>query len=131
MNLHCLLPQIKRVYAPPDPADGTRVLVDGLWPRGLSKERAQVDLWLRELAPSAALRRWFDHDPAKWEPFRQRYAAELDDRPAALRRLAALVRESPLTLLFAATDEQHNNAVALRAYLEQHWAMHHDTLHDA
>jgi len=109
--------KLKRVYEPPDPRDGTRVLVDALWPRGLSRERARVDLWLRELAPSAALRARFGHDPARWATFQRDYAAELAHRPEAVARLAALLREGPVTLLYAARDEAHNNAVALKAYL--------------
>lgn len=119
--MHARSPRVnaKRIYAPPEAADGMRVLVDGLWPRGLSKARARVDLWLKEVAPSAELRRWFDHDPAKWEAFQTKYAAELDAHPEAVQRLIGLARTSALTLLFAARDEQHNNALALLAYLEQ------------
>ncbi len=111
--------KIKRVYQPHDPEDGTRVLVDRIWPRGLSKERARVDLWLREVAPSTELRRWFNHVPARWEAFRARYEAELSARPDEVRRLADLARKGPLTLLFAASDEARNNAVVLKAYLER------------
>lgn len=111
--------KIKRVYEPSAPTDGTRVLVDRLWPRGLSKERARVDLWLKEVAPSTALRRWFSHDPAKWEAFRTRYEAELSARPQVVRQLSDLARKGPLTLLYASTEEVRNNAVALRAYLER------------
>lgn len=120
MNVEAQQLNVKRVYEPPAPADGMRVLVDGLWPRGLSRERARVDLWLKELAPSAGLRGWFDHDPAKWDTFCRRYSEELDTRPEAVQRLVELARASPLTLLFAARNEQHNNAVALQAYLRRH-----------
>ncbi len=111
--------KIKRVYVRPDAADGMRVLVDGLWPRGLSKAQAGVDLWLKDLAPSAELRRWFDHDAGKWEAFQSKYAVELDARPEAVQRLLSLAEESTLTLLYAAREEQYNNAVALQAYLER------------
>ncbi|HEX6970902.1 MAG TPA: DUF488 domain-containing protein [Limnochordia bacterium] len=113
--------RIKRVYDPPEATDGLRVLVDRLWPRGLSKERARVDLWLKEVAPSDALRRAFGHDPAQWESFRQRYRAELlqGDSHGAFVQLLAEARRTPLTLLFAARDEQHNNAVVLRELLQE------------
>ena len=111
--------KVRRAYDPPAPGDGCRVLVDRLWPRGLSKERAAVDEWLREVAPSTDLRRWFAHDPARWAEFKRRYSAELE-APAALgtvARLRSLAAEGDITLLYAATDELHNNAVALREYL--------------
>lgn len=110
---------VKRAYDPPDPADGCRVLVDGLWPRGVAKDALRLDDWIREIAPSAALRRWFGHEPARWNGFRERYFAELDDRPDAVARLRATARGGRLTLVFAARDEAHNNAVALKAYLER------------
>lgn len=111
----------KRVYADSAPGDGFRVLVDGLWPRGLTKERAAVDHWERELAPSAALRHWFSHDPSKWDEFRRRYFAELDAMPETVAGLRAELDAHPqATLLYAAKDEVHNNAAALLAYLERH-----------
>lgn len=116
--------QVKRVYEPPAPADGWRVLVDRLWPRGLRKEDAALDGWLRELSPSPALRRWFDHDPARWEGFRHRYAAELDRLQEHWRPLAQRAAHHPVTLLYAARDEQHNHALALQIYLE-HWLRAH------
>lgn len=109
---------IKRIYEPPAAADGYRVLIDRLWPRGLSKADARLDQWCRELAPSAELRRWFGHDPARWPEFRQRYTAELDARPAALAALAERARAGPVTLLYAARDGRHCNAVVLRERLE-------------
>lgn len=109
--------RVKRVYEPPAPEDGVRVLVDRLWPRGLSRRSARVDLWLKEVAPSDALRRWFAHDPARWEVFRQRYFAELADQQAGIRTLLDLAARGPVTLLYAAADTRHNNAVALREYL--------------
>ena len=109
---------VKRVYEPADPEDGTRFLVDRLWPRGLAKEALALDGWLKDLAPSDALRRWFGHDPARWEEFQRRYAAELDARPDAWRPILEAARQGRVTLLFSARDTQHNNAVALKAYLD-------------
>lgn len=109
--------QLKRVYDAPAAGDGVRILVDRLWPRALSKGKARVDLWLRDIAPSAALRRWFGHDPAKWGEFCRRYHKELDGAFTPVRRLAALATGSRVTLLYAAKDGEHNNAVALRDYL--------------
>ena len=111
--------QVKRVYDPPAPADGYRILVDLLWPRGLSKERAAVDQWQREVAPSTKLRRWFGHDPVRWTEFKRRYFQELAAEPAAtaVAHLRKLARSRRVTLLFGARDEMHNNAVALREYL--------------
>lgn len=111
--------QVKRVYEPPGAGEGMRVLVDRLWPRGLTKAAAHVDLWLRDIAPSDRLRRWFAHDPAKWEEFCRRYARELDRNRQALAPLIALATEHRVTLLFAARDSTHNNAVALQAYVER------------
>ncbi|MCM8748672.1 DUF488 domain-containing protein [Thermomicrobiaceae bacterium CFH 74404] len=110
--------RIKRVYEPPAAEDGQRFLVERLWPRGLRKDAMLLDGWLREVAPSDGLRRWFDHDPAKWDEFRRRYAAELDERPESWRPLLEAARQGPITLLFSARDTEHNNAVALKAYLE-------------
>jgi uncharacterized protein YeaO (DUF488 family) len=110
---------IKRVYAPQSDADGFRVLIDRLWPRGLSKAKAAVDLWLRGIAPSTALRTWFNHDPARWTEFRCRYAAELDRIPAVVDQLLNQVRQGRVTLLYSAQDETCNNAVALNEYLLQ------------
>lgn len=111
--------RVRRVYDTPDPADGARILVDRLWPRGLPKARARIDHWYRELAPSDALRRWFGHDPARWDAFRRRYRAELvaAGRWDQVRALAAQARRQPITLLFAAKDERYNNAVALAEFL--------------
>jgi len=110
--------KLKRVYDPPKPADGFRVLVDRLWPRGVSKSSARIDLWLKEIAPSAALRKWFGHDPLKWDAFRARYFRELQKNPKAVAQLNEIIRNGPVTLLFAAKDQEHNNAVALKEYLE-------------
>jgi len=111
--------RLKRVYDEPEPEDGTRVLVDRLWPRGLSKERAHVDLWLREIAPSGELRTWYGHDPEKFAEFRRRYEAELasDAGQAALTKLRDLAKQGPVTLVFAARDTEHANAVVLRDLL--------------
>ncbi len=113
--------RVRRVYDPPDPADGLRVLVDRLWPRGLSKQAARVDVWAREVAPSHALRRWFRHDPSRWEEFRRRYRQELEREPArgVVDRLVERARQGPVTLLFAARDERHNNATALAEVLRE------------
>ena len=112
---------IKRVYQPPDNEDGVRVLVDRLWPRGLSRERAQIDLWLKEIAPSDALRRRYHGNPAAWEEFKTAYYAELKQPPAqsAVRDLLDRLSREPVTLLFAARDETRNNAVALKEWLDQ------------
>ena len=106
-----------RIYDTPKPQDGTRILVDGLWPRGISKEQAHLDGWHREIAPSRELRQWFGHDPCRWEGFKQRYFAELDTKRDALSALMETNRGGQLTLLFAARDPAYNNAVALREYL--------------
>jgi uncharacterized protein YeaO (DUF488 family) len=109
--------KIKRVYEPPAGQDGLRVLVDRMWPRGLSKKNAAVELWMRDLAPSTELRKWFAHDTKKWEQFYKRYARELDENADAVARLKALGRARKVTLLYAAKDTAHNNAVALQRYL--------------
>ena len=108
---------IKRVYEPASGEDGRRILVDRLWPRGLSKEQAHVDLWLKEIAPSAGLRKWFAHDPAKWDEFRRRYRAEIDANGEALRALKEAIGKGPATLVYGARDEEHNDAVVLRDLL--------------
>jgi len=110
---------IKRAYEQPEASDGNRILVDRLWPRGLSKEKAQLTLWMKEIAPSDELRRWFGHDPEKFAEFRRRYEAELASGAAKdrLAELRALTRESHVTLVFAAHDTEHNNAVVLRDLL--------------
>lgn len=110
---------IKRVYEPRAPGDGHRVLVDRLWPRGLSKERADVDEWLRDVAPSTALRSWFGHDPAKWAEFKRRYFLELTAEPAAtaVSHLRSIAGRRRVTLVYGAKDEAHNQAVALVEYL--------------
>lgn len=109
--------RIKRVYEPPSLEDGTRVLVDRLWPRALTKEKAAIDEWMKEIAPSAELRTWFGHDPARWPEFRRRYTAELRQRVTLLNRLRDLARDRRVTLVFGAHDEEHNDAVVLREIL--------------
>ena len=108
---------LKRAYESPAAEDGKRILVDRLWPRGVTKEAAAIDLWLKELAPSTELRKWFGHDPARWPEFRQRYAAELHQHPAELEEVRKLARQGPITLVYAARDEAHNDAVVLRDLL--------------
>jgi len=109
--------RLKRAYAPAEADDGVRILIDRLWPRGVSKARAALDDWIKDLAPSNALRTWFAHDPARWAEFQRRYRAELRDQPEALDRLRALAGEQVVTLVYGARDEQHNDAVVLRAVL--------------
>lgn len=111
--------RVKRVYDSPEAGDGTRFLVERLWPRGMKKESLRMDAWLKEVAPSDALRRWFGHDPAKWEEFQRRYRAELDAKPQAWRPILEAARLGAVTLLFSARDVEHNNAVTLKAYLEK------------
>lgn len=114
----------KRVYEPPAESDGYRVLIDRLWPRGLKKEAVPLDLWAKALAPSTALRQWFGHDPALWDEFRRRYGAELDASTDHWQPLARRSAQEPVTLLYGARDEIHNNAVALKAYMER-WLRTH------
>ena len=115
---------VKRVYEPAAKADGYRVLVDRLWPRGLKKEAVSLDLWAKELAPSAVLRKWFDHDPARWDGFRHRYATELYALAEHWRPLAERAARHTVTLLYGARDEEHNNALALKTYLDSWLHMH-------
>ncbi|QKQ99033.1 DUF488 domain-containing protein [Metallosphaera tengchongensis] len=110
--------KVKRVYESPSPDDGIRILVDRLWPRGLSKEKANVDIWLKEIAPSDELRRFFSHDPNKWEEFKAKYFGELKTNPALKELIDVVKKEKMVTLLFSARDEKRNNAVALKQYLE-------------
>ncbi|MBZ9964894.1 DUF488 domain-containing protein [Mesorhizobium sp. BR1-1-2] len=108
---------VKRVYEAPEKADGQRVLVDRIWPRGVAKKDAALALWLKEIAPSDELRKWFGHEPERWAEFQKRYRAELDGNGEAVAQLRALLRDGKVTLLYGAHDEAHNNAVALMGYL--------------
>jgi uncharacterized protein YeaO (DUF488 family) len=108
---------VKRVYEPAAKSDGFRMLVDRLWPRGISKSDTKLDLWLPDLGPSTALRQWFNHDPARWAEFRRRYHAELTEKTALLATINEQAKTCPVTLLYSAKDEQHNQAVALRSFL--------------
>ena len=109
--------RLKRAYQPAAADDGTRILVDRLWPRGLKKSDAAIDRWLKDIAPSTALRQWFAHDPARWPEFRRRYAAEIRRHPDQLAELRAIARGGPVTLIFSARDELRNDAVVLRNVL--------------
>lgn len=109
---------LKRVYEAADEEDGVRILVDRLWPRGVSKERAKLDLWLKEIAPSDELRRWFDHELEKWSEFRRRYRRELREREEELEQIRVALKRGRVTLLYGAKDAEHNQAVVLKEYLE-------------
>jgi uncharacterized protein YeaO (DUF488 family) len=109
--------KVKRVYEQPEESDGFRILVDRLWPRGLNKERAKVDLWLKEIAPSDGLRKWFAHDPQRWIEFKQKYFRELVDKKELIHLIVQKAKKTNVTLLYGAKDEEHNNAVALKEYI--------------
>ncbi|HEX7088877.1 MAG TPA: DUF488 domain-containing protein [Longimicrobiales bacterium] len=111
--------RVKRIYEPPSRDDGFRVLVERLWPRGMKKEDARLDLWLKDVAPSPELRRWYAHDVAKWPEFRRRYTAELESNPEPVALLRERAKKGNVTLLFAARDEEHNSAVVLKEFLEK------------
>ena len=110
--------KLKRVYEEPESSDGTRVLVERLWPRGLSKEKARVDLWLKDAAPSTELRKWFNHDPSRWDEFKKRYFKELDSNPQALEPIFKIISGGTLTFVFASKEKTYNNSAALREYIE-------------
>lgn len=111
--------KIKRAYQPPEEEDGFRILVDRLWPRGVSKDKVKLDLWLKEVAPSNELRKWFGHDPEKWSEFQKRYSAELKDKKSFLSKIKDLEKEKgTVTLIYSAKDEEHNDAVVLRDKLQ-------------
>jgi uncharacterized protein YeaO (DUF488 family) len=114
--------QLKRVYDPPGPEDGARFLVERLWPRGIRKENLHYDAWIRDAAPSTELRKWFGHDPSKWAEFWRRYFAELETRSEALEPIRKAMRRGKVTLLFSSHDQEHNNAAALKTFLEKHGA---------
>ena len=110
---------VKRIYDPPARTDGTRFLVDRLWPRGLKRDALKLDGWLKEVAPGDGLRRWFGHDPKKWPEFQRRYFAEMDKKPEAWQPILDAARTDRVTLLFGAKDPEHNNAIALKTYLDR------------
>ena len=110
--------KLKRVYEEPSSKDGLRVLVERLWPRGVSREKLRVEAWLKEVGPSTELRKWFSHDPEKWARFRERYFHELDSRPEAWQPIVAAARRGTVTLVYSSHDTEHNNAVALQEYLQ-------------
>jgi uncharacterized protein YeaO (DUF488 family) len=110
---------LKRAYDPPAKSDGRRILVDRIWPRGIAKDDLRIDAWLKDVAPSTGLRKWFGHDPAKWDEFKKRYARELEQRPEALEELLEKAGAGHVTLVFGAKDIEHNNAVALKEILER------------
>jgi len=110
--------RIQRIYEPAAKDDEARVLVDRVWPRGMTKEKAALDLWLKEIAPSTGLRKWFGHDPVRWDEFRKRYGEELDGNREVVARLRGLIAKGPVTLLYSAHDAEHNQAVALLHYLK-------------
>ncbi|MEO6562680.1 MAG: DUF488 domain-containing protein [Nitrosospira sp.] len=111
--------KIKRVYEEPETNDGRRILVDRLWPRGLTKEKAKVDLWLKDIAPSTELRKWFGHDPEKWQSFRERYQTELKHHAGQLGLIDSEIKEGTVTLVYGARDQVHNEAVVLKQFLER------------
>ena len=111
--------KIKRIYDAPKPDDGVRILVDRLWPRGLSKEKAKVDLWLKEIAPSNELRKWYGHDPKKWTEFRKRYFDDLDIKRELVNQIVQKMKVEDVTLLYSSKEEKLNNAVALKEYIEK------------
>jgi uncharacterized protein YeaO (DUF488 family) len=111
--------RVKRVYDPPEPNDGSRVLVDHLWPRGVKKEDLHASAWLKQVAPSDPLRKWFGHERSKWDDFQRRYFRELNAKPAVWQPLLEAAKRGNLSLLFSARDTEHNNAVALKAFLEK------------
>ena len=111
--------RLKRVYDEPAKSDGYRVLVDRLWPRGVNKNKARIDQWLKDIAPSTSLRKWFAHDPGKWKEFKKRYAAQLDAHHEQVEKLVREAKKRTVTLLFSAKDTEHNNAVALKDYIER------------
>src|SRR5215469_2554898 len=109
--------RLKRAYASPELGDGTRILVDRLWPRGIKKANAAIDHWFKDIAPNAELRRWFGHRPERWPEFRRRYLAELQERPELIEEIRKATRAGPVTLVYAARDEAHNDAVVLKELL--------------
>jgi uncharacterized protein YeaO (DUF488 family) len=118
-----LIIAVKRIYSAPDDADGVRILVDRLWPRGMKKATTKIDAWVKEIAPSTELRQWYGHDPKKWNEFRKRYFAELEAKPELLDQLREQMGEGPVTFLYGSREDKLNNAMALREYLERQRAV--------
>lgn len=124
--LHVMKLKIKRIYEQPEVSDGIRILVDKIWPRGVKKEDARLDGWWKEIAPSDELRKWFDHDPEKWEDFKTRYKQELKANSVAIEdALEKVDGRKSLMLLYGAKDEKHNQAIVLKEYLEELWPLRH------
>jgi uncharacterized protein YeaO (DUF488 family) len=115
----CAMIKIKRIYDTPTADDGIRILIDRLWPRGFSKEKAKVDLWLKEIAPSNELRKWYSHDPKKWTEFRKKYFDDLDIKRELVNQIVQQMKEGDVTLLYSSREEKLNNAVALKEYIEK------------
>ena len=114
--------QLKRVYEEPDETDGKRILIDRLWPRGLTKEKARIEIWLKDIAPSTELRTWFGHDPSKWDDFKKRYKNELKNNSETVSKLIEQMAQGKVTLVYSAKDKEHNDAVVLAEYLgEREW----------
>ena len=119
--------RLKRAYDPPSDEDGKRILVDRLWPRGLTKEKAAIDVWMKEVAPSHELRKWYSHDDTKWEEFQEKYRKELDDKQESVRKLRDMAAPEDITLIFSARNSEHNSAVTLREYLSLDRSDAHET----
>ena len=115
---------LKRVYEPSNPGDGVRFLVERLWPRGVKKASLKIDAWIKDVAPSTELRKWFSHDPARWEEFRRRYFDELKEHRPALNPILDAAQTGPVTLIYSSHDTEHNNAVALKEFLMHHYGAH-------
>lgn len=116
LKILILIMKIKRVYLKPDKEDGIRILVDRLWPRGLTKEKASIDLWLKDIAPTTELRKWFDHDPTKWNEFRKKYYLELENNKEQSLLLKEQIEKGPITLVYGAKDEEHNEALVIKDF---------------
>jgi uncharacterized protein YeaO (DUF488 family) len=114
-----ILIKTKKIYERTDPDDGLRILVDRVWPHGISKQKAKIDMWVKDVAPSSLLGLWFGHDPTKWEEFRRIYWKELDNYHSAIRLLYGKINDSPITFIFSSEDNEFNNAVALKEYIER------------
>lgn len=110
--------RLKRVYEEPSESDGTRILIDRLWPRGLTKEKAKVDVWLKEIAPTTELRKWFNHEPSKWPEFKKRYKTEISNNPEAISALKKHLASGKATILYGAKDEEHNDAVVIKQFFD-------------